>query len=81
MSIKKDKLRVAIAGCGVVGKRRRQFIDQHQKLQTVAVCDIKFEKPGIMNDGVRFFPNYKQLLEVPLDVLFVSLPNYLVLIW
>ena len=77
MSIKKDKLRVAIAGCGVVGKRRRQFIDQHQKLQTVAVCDIKFEKPGIMNDGVRFFPNYKQLLEVPLDVLFVSLPNYL----
>jgi predicted dehydrogenase len=77
LSIKKNKLRVAIAGCGVVGKRRRQFIDQHQKLQTVAVCDIKFEKPGIMNDGVRFFPNYKQLLEVPLDVLFVSLPNYL----
>ncbi len=77
MSIKKNKLRVAIAGCGVVGKRRRQFIDQHQKLQTVAVCDIKFEKPGTMNDGVRFFPNYKQLLEVPLDVLFISLPNYL----
>ncbi len=75
--MKKDKLRVAIAGYGVVGKRRRQFIDQHQKLQTVAVCDIKFEKPGIMNDGVRFLPNYKQLLEVPLDVLFVSLPNYL----
>jgi glyceraldehyde-3-phosphate dehydrogenase/erythrose-4-phosphate dehydrogenase len=38
-------LKVGIAGYGVVGRRRRQFIDQHPKLQTVAVCDIKFEKP------------------------------------
>ena len=77
LPIEKDILRVAVAGYGAVGERRRQFIDQHQKLQTVAVCDIKFEKPGIMSDGVRFFPDYKQLLEVPLDILFVSLPNYL----
>jgi hypothetical protein len=33
------KLRVGIAGYGVVGQRRRQFIDAHPDLVTVAVCD------------------------------------------
>lgn len=75
--MKQKKLKVGIAGYGVVGKRRRQFIDQHPELQTVAVCDKYFKKSGILDDGVRFFPNYKQFLEEPLDVLFVSLPNYL----
>jgi len=71
------KLKVGIAGYGVVGKRRRQFIDQHPYLQAVAVCDQYFEGSGSMADGVLFFPHYKQLLNIPLDVLFVSLPNYL----
>ncbi len=70
-------LKVGIAGYGVVGKRRRQFIDQHPRLQTVAVCDQKFVEPGVMPDGVKYFSNYHQLLEDPLDILFVSFPNYL----
>jgi len=70
-------LKVGIAGYGVVGKRRRQFIDQHPKLKTVAVCDIKFKKPGVLDGGVQFFPNYEQLLKEPLDILFVCLPNFL----
>jgi predicted dehydrogenase len=74
----KDKiLKVGIAGYGVVGKRRRQFIDQHPNLNTVAVCDQNFGAPGAMDDGVRCYPNYEQLLDEPLDVLFVSLPNYM----
>jgi len=71
------KLAVGIAGYGVVGKRRRQFIDKHPRLRTMAVCDQKFKKSGIMSDGVRYFTTYRQLLEQPLDILFVSLPNYL----
>lgn len=73
----KEKLRVGIAGYGIVGKRRRQYIDQHPNLQTVAVCDQTFSEPGIMSDGVHFSPDYHQLLEEMIDVLFVSLPNYL----
>lgn len=73
----KESLKVGIAGYGVVGKRRRYCIDQHASLRTVAVCDQKFEHPGTMPDGLRYYSNYKQLLEEPLDVLFVSLPNYL----
>lgn len=72
-----NKLKVGIAGYGVVGKRRRQFIDAHPGLQTVAVCDVTFPESGRLSDGVLCFPDYKRLLEERLDVLFVSLPNYL----
>ncbi|MBI2341612.1 MAG: Gfo/Idh/MocA family oxidoreductase, partial [Deltaproteobacteria bacterium] len=71
-----EKLTVGIAGYGIVGNRRRQFIDSHPKLKTVAVCDQKYPEPFVMSDGVKAFSNYHQLLEEKLDVLFVSLPNY-----
>jgi len=75
MTVEKP-LRVGIAGYGVVGERRRIYIDRHPKLETIAVCDTKFTNSGQFNDGVHFFQDYEQLLEVPLDILFVSLPNY-----
>ena len=75
--MKQEKLNVGIAGYGVVGKRRHLFIDQHPNLQTYAVCDQNFKEAGIMSDGVKCFPDYRSLIEESLDVLFVSLPNYL----
>lgn len=75
--MKPGRLRVGIAGYGVVGRRRRQFIDQHPRLRTVAVCDQQCCESGTLPEGVRYYPTYQQLLEEPLDVLFVSLPNYL----
>lgn len=75
--MKNDKLNVGIAGYGVVGKRRRLFIDIHPNLQTVAICDQKFADIGTMADGTSYFPNYRVLLEQDLDILFVCLPNYL----
>ena len=68
------KLRVGIAGYGVVGKRRRQFIDEHPDLECVAVCDRKLDGAGTA-DGARAHPDHRGLLSEPLDVLFVSLPN------
>ena len=38
------KLRVAIAGYGVVGKRRHFYINQHPKMKVIAVCDRLFKK-------------------------------------
>lgn len=73
----KKELKVGIAGYGVVGKRRRQFIDLHPELRTTAVCDRTLNGCGIMADGTKHFTDYQQLLEEPLDVLFVCLPNYL----
>lgn len=71
------KLRVGIAGYGIVGKRRRIHIDQHPHLQTVAVCDQVFEDNSNWGDGVKCFREFHQLLNETIDVLFVSLPNYL----
>jgi len=72
-----QKLRVGIAGYGVVGKRRRECIDLHPALQTVAVCDVKFAESGCFPDGVAYHPEYRRLLAERLDVLFVCMPNYL----
>jgi len=75
--MKRDKLKVGIAGYGVVGKRRRHFIDLHPGFITVAVCDQSFSGSESLQDGVRFYSSYRQLLREPIDVLFVCLPNYL----
>ena len=71
----KNKLRVGIAGYGVVGKRRRQYIDLHPFLKTVAVCDRVFDGKGIFDDGVRYYNWYTELLREDLDILFVCLTN------
>jgi predicted dehydrogenase len=43
----------------------------------VAVCDQKYEESCTLDDGVRALRTYEELLEEPLDVLFVSLPSYM----
>ncbi|CAA7622570.1 LmbZ [Magnetospirillum sp. LM-5] len=69
-------LRVGIAGFGVVGKRRRQFIDLRSDMKTVAVCDRTFESEGAFADGVRHYRTPEALLAAEsLDVLFVCLTN------
>lgn len=70
------RLRVGIAGYGVVGKRRRQFIDQHPRLRTVAVCDQTFSEDGTFADGVAFCRNWRDLAgRSDLDIVFVCLTN------
>lgn len=70
------KLKVGIAGYGVVGIRRRKYIDQHPNFKTVAVCDIKYKNSDIADEnGAKVYTNYKDLLTEDLDVLFVCLTN------
>lgn len=70
-----DRLKVGIAGYGVVGKRRRQFIDLHPGLETVAVCDRTFDGQGVFDDGVIYSTDYRDLLDQGLDALFVCMTN------
>lgn len=70
------KLKVGIAGYGIVGIRRRKYIDLHPSLKTVAVCDIKFKESDVTEDhGAKVYNNYKDLLKEDLDILFVCLTN------
>lgn len=68
-------LKVGIAGFGIVGKRRRQYIDLHPSLQVTAICDKTFASNWIMEDGVRCYTNYRDLLKEDLDILFVCMTN------
>jgi len=70
-----SKLKVGIAGYGVVGKRRRECVDCHPDMEMVAVCDRLFSNNGLMVDGLRSYQDYKQLLEEDLDILIVCLTN------
>jgi predicted dehydrogenase len=69
------KLKVGIAGYGIVGKRRRACIDRNPHTELVAVCDRSFEGNGISPDGVRHYTDYRNLLQEKLDVLIVCLTN------
>lgn len=70
-----NKLKVGIAGYGIVGKRRHIFINEHPELEVVAVCDQYFKKDIINKQGVSCFTNTKKLLNEKLDILFVCLTN------
>ena len=69
------QLKVGIAGYGVVGKRRREVADAHPDMQTIAVCDRCFEYDGEMEDGIRYYRTYTDLLNEDLDILFVCMTN------
>jgi predicted dehydrogenase len=70
-----EKLRIGIAGYGVVGRRRHRVIDEHPRLKTVAVCDRTFDGDGTLDSGARFYDHYAKLLEEDLDALFVCISN------
>lgn len=75
MTADNQPLRIAIAGYGVVGKRRREFIDAHPALKTVAVCDRTFDGNGQLEDGVPYFRTPDKLLAQDFDALFVCMTN------
>ncbi|VAW71386.1 D-galactose 1-dehydrogenase [hydrothermal vent metagenome] len=68
-------LKVAIAGYGVVGKRRRECVDRHPDMEMVAVCDRTFTDNNLHIDELRCYQNYKDLLNEDIDVLIVCLTN------
>lgn len=70
-----NKLKVGIAGFGVVGRRRKDCVDRHPGMKLVAVCDRSFTEEGSFPDGVRHYMDYRSLLTEKLDVLIVCLTN------
>ena len=69
------RLKVGIAGYGIVGKRRHECLDKHPRFETVAVCDRNFPTDATLPSGIRAFTNYRALLDLPLDVLIVCMSN------
>lgn len=59
----------------MVGKRRRACVERNARMRVVAVCDRTFTGSGELEGGIRYFPDYKSLLQLDLDVLIVCLTN------
>ena len=60
----KNKIKIAIAGYGVVGKLRHKSINKLKDFELIAVCDKKFKKNGNFSNGIKYFRFYKELLEL-----------------
>lgn len=69
------KLRVGIAGYGIVGQRRHRVIDEHPALEVVGVCDRMFEIDERIENEVHYYKRFEQVLALGLDVFYVCLPN------
>ena len=68
-------IKIGIAGYGVVGKKRRVFIEKNKNMKIVAVSDILFKKNGKFADGILYYKDYKKLFELDIDAIFICLPN------
>ena len=71
------KLKVGIAGYGATGVRRHNVLKTHPHVEISAICDNDSKVLGNIDSDVKLFNNYTQLLDVPLDIVFVCLPNFL----
>ncbi len=69
------QLNVGIAGYGIVGQRRRMYVDKHPNMKLIAVCDKSFKESGQISGEIKSYNNYKELIQEDLDVLIVCMTN------
>jgi predicted dehydrogenase len=70
-----EPLRVGIAGFGVIGQRRKKHLDEHHDVLVMGVSDIMRGDEPSLHDGTPVFRTHAELLQLPLDALFVCVPN------
>jgi predicted dehydrogenase len=70
-----SKLKVGIAGFGIVGRRRHLYINEHPFLEVTAICEQNFSSGFAELPGICCHNNYHDLLKEDLDILFVCLTN------
>jgi predicted dehydrogenase len=71
-----SKISTGIIGLGVVGKRRKFFIEKNSNYRITAISDIRFKK-NFKRNNILYFKDYHSLLALNLDCVFITLPNYL----
>ena len=78
---KMSRLRTAIAGYGVVGRRRHECLECDKRFEIVAIADKDIfsmdSTPHFDENQILVFDDVKELFQAEFDVLFVCLPNYL----
>ena len=69
------KIRIGIAGYGIVGAKRQACIEKHKDVEIVAICDRNKSVAKTLGKNIKFYKSYKNLLKEELDCIFVCMPN------
>ncbi len=69
------RLRVGIAGYGIVGSKRHSCLKMHRNVDVIAVCDRNKNQKKNLDKSIKFFNDYVNLLKEDLDAIFVCMPN------
>ena len=70
------KLKTAIVGLGVVGRLRKDWIEKNNNYKIIAISDTRF-KNDFKKKDIFYYQDFKKILSLNLDCVFVTLPNYL----
>lgn len=68
-----DRLKAAVIGHGKVGQIRRACIENHPRLELVAVCDI--DPSQAYGGGCQFYQDWRQVLTLRPDLVFICTTN------
>jgi len=71
----KKKIKIGIAGYGVVGKRRHFFLKKNSNFNVIAICDQIDQNLNSQNKNINFFKSYKKMLNMNLDAIFICMSN------
>ena len=66
------QFKVGIVGYGKMGKIRAACVNRHPDMKLISVCDIVAQD---LDQDVRFFTHYKEILDVKPDIVFVCVVN------
>lgn len=69
------KIKIGIAGYGIVGAKRQACIEKHEDVEIVAICDRNKSVAKSLDKNIKFYKSYKNLLKEKLDCIFVCMPN------
>lgn len=73
-----NRIRIGILGAGGIARAHMSALKKHSDVEIVAVCDINVEnaKEMALEVGAKFFSDFDDFLNVPLDAMYICLPPY-----
>ncbi len=70
------KLKIAIIGYGIVGKRREFYLSQLNNVKIIAISDKSFGEGYEVINGINYYNDYKDLLaNCDVDAVFIAVSN------
>lgn len=72
------KIRFAVIGCGMIGKRHIAMIDGNESAEVCAVCDVRSKESTGVRDGIDYYSNTLDMLMAhpEIEVVCICTPNY-----